>query len=399
MKSLERPETVGDHKAGDGPMIVQVVRQYAPSRGGLEDVVANLSRLLMRRGFRVRVITLDRLFQSRERVLPEREVIDGVEVVRIPWIGSARYPLAPGVFRHIGDADLVHVHGIDFFFDALAWTRLFHRKPMVATTHGGFFHTPKFAAIKRIWFRSVTRLSALAYRSLLCCSHSDMALFSQIAAQRAVLVENGVDTAKFAALSSPTPQRRIVTIGRFSVNKRLDRLFDALQALRTLSPEWHLDVIGSPSDLSEEDLRSQIARRGLAGHVTLHVGVDNAEVCRLIAQASLFASASEYEGFGLVAVEAMSAGLVPVLHPNDAYQVLAGQHPGISLADFSRPEDSAARIEQAYQALLADPSGKRAEMMAEAAVHAWESVADRYIDVYRQALGTAGAAGSRSFSV
>lgn len=399
MNSLERAETVGGGKAGDGPLVVQVVRQYAPGRGGLEDVVANLSRLLMQRGFRVRVVTLDRLFQSRDRVLPEREVIDGVEVVRIPWKGSTRYPLAPGVFRHIGDADLIHVHGIDFFFDALAWTRPLHGKPMVATTHGGFFHTPKFAAIKRVWFRTVTRLSALAYRALLCCSRSDMALFSQIAAQRAVLVENGVDTAKFADLSSATPRRRIVTIGRFSVNKRLDRLFNAMQALQSLSPEWHLDVVGSPSDLSEEDLYGEIARRGLADHVTLHVGVDNAAVRRLFAQASLFASASEYEGFGLVAVEAMSAGLVPVLHPNDAYQVLAGQHPGISLADFSRPEESAARIERAYQDLLADPSGIRAEMMAAASVHAWESVADRYIDVYRRALGTAGAPDGRGLSV
>ncbi len=398
MKNFDQPDTVADRKAGDGPLIVQVVRQYAPGRGGLEDVVANLSRLLMQRGFRVRVVTLDRLFQSRDRALPEHEVIDGVEVVRIPWKGSTRYPLAPGVFRHIGGADLIHVHGIDFFFDALAWTRPFHGKPMVATTHGGFFHTPKYAAIKRIWFRSVTRLSTLAYRALLCCSRSDMALFSQIAAQRAVLVENGVDTAKFAALSSTTPQRRIVTIGRFSVNKRLDRLFDAMQVLKALSPEWHLDVVGSPSDRSEEDLRSEIARRGLADHVTLHVGVDNDAVCRLIAQASLFASASEYEGFGLVAVEAMSAGLVPVLHPNDAYQVLAGQHPGISLADFARPEESAARIEQTYQALLADPSGKRAEMMAAASVHAWESVADRYIDVYHQALDKGKASQPRSLS-
>lgn len=398
MDSLERAQTAGGRKADDGPLIVQVVRQYAPGRGGLEDVVANLSRLLLRRGFRVRVVTLDRLFQSRDRILPEREIIDGVEVVRIPWKGSTRYPIAPGVFRHIGDADLVHVHGIDFFFDALAWTRPLHGKPMVATTHGGFFHTPKFAAIKRIWFRSVTRLSALAYRSLLCCSRSDMALFSQIAAQRAVLVENGVDTGKFAALSSPTPLRRIVTIGRFSVNKRLDRLFDAMKALQSLSPEWHLDVVGSPSDLSEQDLRGEIARRGLADHVTLHVGVENAEVRRLIAQASLFASASEYEGFGLVAVEAMSAGLVPVLHPNDAYRVLAAQHPGISLADFSRPEESAARIEQTFQALLADPVGKRDEMMAAASVHAWESVADRYIDVYRQALGKRAGSGHGTLS-
>ena len=383
MNRFNRPEP----GAARAPLIVQVVRQYAPGRGGLEDVVANLSRLLLRRGFRVRVITLDSLFRARDQKLAEHEIIDGVEVVRIPWKGSTRYPLAPSVFRHIGDADLVHVHGIDFFFDALALSRPLHGKPLVATTHGGFFHTPKFAAIKQIWFRTVTRLSALAYRSLLCCSRSDLTLFSRIAPRRAVLVENGVDTEKFAGLSSVTPQRRIITIGRFSVNKRLDRLFDVMEALNGVSPGWNLDVVGSPSDLGEEDMRGEIARRGLAGQVALHVSVDNAEVRRLIAEASLFASASEYEGFGLVAVEAMSAGLVPVLHKNEAYRVLATQHPGLCLADFARPDECAVQIEQAFQALLAKPAATRADMMAGAAVHAWESVADRYIDVYRAALG------------
>lgn len=390
MKSFDRADPAS-RMAGEGPLIVQVVRQYAPARGGLEDVVANLSRLLLKRGFRVRVVTLDRLFQARDRILPYREMIDGVEVIRIAWKGSSRYPLAPGVFRHIADADIVHVHGIDFFFDALAWTRPLHGRTMVATTHGGFFHTPKYAAIKKIWFRTLTRLSARAYRSLLCCSRSDLALFSQIAAGRTVLVENGVDTDKFAGLSSPVPRRRIITIGRFSVNKRLDRLFDAMSGL---SGEWHLDVVGSPSDLAEEDLRREIARRGLGDRVALHVGVDNDEVRRLISEASLFASASEYEGFGLVAVEAMSAGLVPVLHSNEAYKVLAGQHPGLFLADFARPDESAAQIEHAFEALSSDPA-RRQDMIAAASVHAWDSVADRYIDVYRRALGQGTGEGQR----
>ena len=101
MKPFNRPEP----DTAGAPLIVQVVRQYAPGRGGLEDVVANLSGLLLRRGFLVRVVTLDSLFRARDYKLAEREIIDGVEVVRIPWKGSTRYPLAPGVFRHIGDAD------------------------------------------------------------------------------------------------------------------------------------------------------------------------------------------------------------------------------------------------------------------------------------------------------
>ncbi len=370
----------------DAPLVVQVVRQYPPSRGGLEDVVSNLSRLLLKRGFRVRVVTLDRLFVDPETTLPAHDVIDGVEVVRIPWKGSSRYPVAPQVFRHIGDADLVHVHAIDFFFDALAWTRPFHGKAMVVTTHGGFFHTKNYAAIKNVWFKTVTRLSASAYRSVVCCSQSDLDLFSQIAGRRCALVENGVDTEKFARLSSPVPQRRIITIGRFSVNKRLDRLFDTMSALNRIEPGWMLDVVGSNSDHSEAELRGEIARRGLESQVTLHVGLENTEVRELIGRASLFASASEYEGFGLVAVEAMSAGLVPVLHINDAYNALGKRHPGIFLADFARPEESAAAIRKAFLHLSSDAESVRNAMVGAAATHAWASVADHYAEIYEGAL-------------
>ena len=102
------------------PLVTHVVRQFLPNRGGLEDVVANLCRQLPPLGYRTRVVTLDRLFVDPETVLPAQETIEGIEVVRIPWRGSNRYPIAPQVFQHLADADLIHVHAVDFFFDALA---------------------------------------------------------------------------------------------------------------------------------------------------------------------------------------------------------------------------------------------------------------------------------------
>ncbi len=370
-----------------GVRIVQVVRQYTPSRGGLEDVVSNLSRSLVSRGFDVRVVTLDRLFRSPEGILPLREVIDGVEIVRIPWRGSSRYPFAPAVFRHIGDADLVHVHGIDFFYDALAWSRPFHRKPLVATTHGGFFHTRNYATIKKLWFQTATRASALAYDALICCSQSDHQMFAPIAGRRARLIENGVDVEKFAGLAQGAPRRRMLTIGRFSVNKRLDRLLDAMAALKRMHPGWQLDIVGSPSDQTEADLRAAIAARDLAESVHLHVGIANDEVRQLLSDASLFVSASEYEGFGLVAVEAMSAGLLPVLHANDAYQALAARHPDLAVTDFSSADAAAMAIETAYQRLEATPA-LRLDMIRAASQHGWADVCDRHVALYSDVLGS-----------
>ncbi|WSG95399.1 glycosyltransferase family 4 protein [Rhizobium johnstonii] len=364
------------------PLIVHVVRQFLPNRGGLEDVVANLARQTVRRGYRVRVVTLDSLFTAPEDKLPLREDIDGIEVVRIPWFGTSRYPLAPHVFRHLADADLVHVHAIDFFFDALARGRLLHGKPMIVTTHGGFFHTQKYATIKKIWFRTLTRASAMAYRRVVCCSASDLKQFSEIVPD-SLLIENGADIGKFADTASRRAKRRIVTIGRFSVNKRLDHLLDAMAKLKTRDPEWHLDIVGAESDLNRADVEGAIESRHLSGRVTLHVSPENDTIRRIIAEASIFASASEYEGFGLVALEAMSAGLLPVLNANDAFATLATRHPVLMLADFTNPERAATAIEAAHQALLRQPDAVRAELLDAARGYSWDIVAGRYIDLYR----------------
>ncbi|EJC68578.1 glycosyltransferase [Rhizobium leguminosarum bv. viciae WSM1455] len=364
------------------PLIVHVVRQFLPNRGGLEDVVANLARQTVRRGYRVRVVTLDSLFTAPEDKLPLREDIDGIEVVRIPWFGTSRYPLAPQVFRHLADADLVHVHAIDFFFDALAWGRLLHGKPMIVTTHGGFFHTQKYATIKKIWFRTLTRASVMAYRRVVCCSASDLKQFSEIAPD-SLLIENGADIGKFADTASRRAKRRIVTIGRFSVNKRLDHLLDAMAMLKTRDPEWHLDIVGAESDLNRADVEGAIESRHLSGRVTLHVSPENDTIRRIIAEASIFASASEYEGFGLVALEAMSAGLLPVLNANNAFATLAARHPVLMLADFTNPESAATAIEAAHQALSRQPDAVRAELLDAARGYSWDIVAGRYIDLYR----------------
>jgi alpha-1,3-mannosyltransferase len=369
----------------NAPLIVHVVRQFLPNRGGLEDVVFNLVRHSQEAGYRVRVVTLNSLFSDRGQLLPEREIIDEIEVVRIPWKGSARYPVAPSVLKHIGDADLVHVHAIDFFFDFLALTRPLHRRRMIATTHGGFFHTQRFAAIKKVWFQTLTRFSASRYRAVVGCSQSDLDTFRTIAPRRTVMIENGTDTTKFAGASSTEPRKRIVTIGRFSVNKRLERLVDTLAELCRRDPSWHLDIIGVPSDLGVTELEAIIADRGLSGNAMLRIGLDNSEIRKRLGRASIFASASEYEGFGLVAIEAMSAGLVPVLEGNTAYRNLAGRHSDIRITDFTNPATAVSDIEAAYAAIAADDT-LRGRLMETASDYSWSGAAERYLTLYREAL-------------
>ena len=147
--------------------IVHVVRQFHPAVGGMEDVVKALASAQIRGNHQVRVVTLDRIFNAPKAArLPRFENLGGIEVVRVPYVGSKRYPIAFSAIRHIRDADIVHVHGIDFFFDYFAWTAPFHRRRLVVSTHGGFFHTGFAARLKQFYFKTVTRLSLSRYAAV-----------------------------------------------------------------------------------------------------------------------------------------------------------------------------------------------------------------------------------------
>ena len=84
-----------------------------------------------------------------------------------------------------------------------------------------------------------------------------------------------------------------------------------------------------------------------------------------------------------MALEAMSAGLLPVLNSNEAYASLASRHEVIALADFARPEAAADAIELGYRRLSREGDTLRRKLLQAARNYSWDVVAERYIDLYR----------------
>ena len=357
-----------------------IVRQFAPMIGGLEDAVAQLAVCLQEReGIRCSVVTLDRAFGNRAHRLPPTGEHLGIPIRRIPFRGSTRYPLAPAVLRELDGADLVHVHGVDFFFDFLVATRPLHRLPLVASTHGGFFHTSFASQTKRIWFSSVTRASATGYRRIFGSSESDAAMFRRIAPSRTIAIENGVNIEKWRGSASPTLQPTIIFIGRFSINKNVPALIRLIAALRA---PWRLIVAGQPSDLSADDLRASAEEQGVADRVEVHVGPDDVAIRALIGRASYVASASQYEGFGLSVVEGLSAGLTPLLSPIAPFRRLVERTGCGLLLDYEAPPASAAAVTAWHRHAAVEIDRN----VAAAAAFGWAGVAARFAHEYRAAL-------------
>ena len=340
-------------------------------------------------GHRVRIVTLNRLFKSNSpHILPAREVIDGAEVIRVPFVGSVRYPLAFSAIKFITGADIVHVHGIDFFFDFLAWTKPLHGRKLVASTHGGFFHTRFAAPLKRAYFATITRASLTWYDGVVAVSPADGELFSRVRHHGLVCIENGVNTAKYADAAAPEPVKAIACIGRFSTNKRLDRLIAFHAALRRIDSQWRLFIAGRPWDLDVAQITELTKRAGVDNAVQVIADPCDAEIRRLLAGCSVLASASEFEGFGIAVVEGLSAGLYPLLNDIPAFRRLVEQTRVGMLVDFSQAESAAALFSARWAEISGKHKSLRHAAMAAATAFDWRRASEAYMSVYEAVHGT-----------
>ena len=361
--------------------IVHVVRQYHPSVGGMEDVVRNIARHQLESGHLPAIVTLDRVFRDGRTTLPPAEEIDGIPVRRLSFGGSSRYPLCPQVLGAL-DGDVIHVHGIDFFFDYLAATRWLHRRPMVASTHGGFFHTPYAARLKKVFFHTVTRGSARAYDRIIATSDNDGRLFKPIVGRgRMEVIENGVNVQKFRGRSAGQPLPVMIYFGRWSENKGIPRAIELLARLHGTNPDWRLIIAGREFDHDAAELRAIVSARGLDNAVELVPNPGEADLAALIGRASCFVCLSRHEGFGLAAIEAMSAGLMPILSDIPPFRRLV-ERSGLGVLVAAGAEDVAAMRLEAMRQDTASYAGHRERAIAFSDEYDWQRVAVRYLRVY-----------------
>lgn len=367
--------------------VTHVVRQYLPSIGGMEEVVRNIARHQLRSGQgTTRIITLDRLFRNTDEPLPAREWIDGIEVIRLPYRGSSRYPLCPAVLKYVGESDLIHVHGVDFFYDFLAATQWLHRRPLLLSTHGGFFHTRFASRAKLAYFNTVTRLSANAYSQVVATSANDGQLFGQIMGQdKLKVIENGVDIEKYANQGAPALQPSLIYFGRWSINKGLLPALELFAALHRQHPEWRFTIAGREYDHTAAELQQKIDSLGLQGAVQLAPNPSDEEIRQLINQSSYFLCLSRHEGFGIAPIEAMSAGLTPILSDIPPFRRLVDESGQGCLATLdAAPAATIDALVQVHAQGAEAYQARRATAMAFAQRYAWPQVADRYLELYKQ---------------
>ena len=125
--------------------------------------------------------------------------------------------------------------------------------------------------------------------------------------------------------------RRILGIGRLENEKGFDRLIDAFATISPSQPSWSLRILGEGSERAS--LEDQIRELGLSDRVTMPGWIQ--PVWDELAEATIFALPSRYEGFPSALLEAMACGVpsVAVDCPSGPRAVINDDQCGLLVAD------------------------------------------------------------------
>ena len=121
----------------------------------------------------------------------------------------------------------------------------------------------------------------------------------------------------------------ILFVGRLVLShKRPDLVIQAFAALAERFPTLRLELVGPDMDLPHGGTVSQYCLRmlppALAGRVHYHGAQPPAEVQALYRRAKILVVPSSFESFGMVAIEAMRAGCIPLVADRTALVDLVG---------------------------------------------------------------------------
>ncbi len=129
-------------------------------------------------------------------------------------------------------------------------------------------------------------------------------------------------------------QLRLLSVCRLEGNKRIDWILHALAALDAETAEhpqnWELDVVG---DGTQADFLRNLAQQlGLSQKVVFHGQVSDEKLREIYADAHLFLMPA-VQGYGLPALEALSAGLPVILHRESGVAEILGDTPWAEVID------------------------------------------------------------------
>lgn len=278
--------------------------------------------------------------------------------------------------------DLVHAHW--WFPSGLVgtWLAKLSHTPLVTTLHGTDVRIARSVAMSRPAFRHVLQKSAAITAVSKWLAHEAQSLVSSPAA---VVAPMPVATDLFSAGTQESRKPgTLLFVGRLTKQKGVDLL---LQALARLPRAISLDIVGDGDE--RQPLERLTGELNIRDRVRFHGARGQHDLANFYRAATALVVPSADEGLGLVAVEAMLCETPVVAFESGGIpDVVQHERTGLLVTDRS-PEALAAAIERLLAREDRGAALGAAGRMHAVSTFAPESVARRYLDIYRTAIASA----------
>lgn len=289
------------------PLLVHIAAYYPPHLGGLEGVAKTLAEKLAERGSDVHVFT-SRYGQKSEQ--PAKK--PNLTVHNLWGFEFAHTPFTPTLLWHLltlPKNSIMHVHLSQAYYPELVMVASKIRSiPYVTHFHLDVEPSGRLGALFMVYKKIVWGPFLRSSRKVITFSEEQSILLQtkyNVSQKNIAVIPNGVGGEFFndvqrEGVHAPA---RLLYVGRLTVQKRVDRL---IEALALVSVPVELTIVGDGEDRKKlEDLARQLKLDNI-----YFVGRKSGEdLMAYYRNSDVFLLSSDREGMPLVVLEAMAAGL------------------------------------------------------------------------------------------
>ena len=286
-------------------------------RGGIQTHIAELSKAIADKGIETHVFIVGRGSKKPGQEIKNKNLfVHPIPCLPLPRLTVGEYlSYSLNCARHLKEynLDLIHGHSMYSFGYALV-----KKLPYVTTLHGTqlneFKNSMQYGASPN---HIITDFSSMlmerysgrkADRVIVVSDENRRDVISQygIPAEKIDTIPNGVNVSRFQP--STCDSKTIIFVGRLHERKGIDKLLESFSEVVTKEPEAVLKIVGSGED--EVRLKRMAKQLKLPKKNVQFLGfVPEKALPEVYSSSSIFVLPSYYEGFGIVLIEAMSAGL------------------------------------------------------------------------------------------
>ena len=299
--------------------ILFVLENHYPNIGGVETLFKSLTESLTREGYTITILT-----NQYEKTLPRRELLNGVNIIRLPFYNRYLFTLLAffPAWRLALKHDLIHTTSYNAGLPAF-FAGLFSRTKVIITFHEVWgrlwFRLPYIGKVSsRLHFLFEQFLVRLPFTHFIAVSDATKKrlLESSVKEKKITRIYNGIDYKELlqsSLIEVHTDQNgkgyTFLYFGRLGISKGLDLLLEAIKILKRKKTNFQLNlVIPLEPKKFHQLIRTTLKDYDIEDKVDIYSELPYPVLQGLIIESDAVVIPSYSEGFGFTAVESMALG-------------------------------------------------------------------------------------------